>query len=355
MPTTKSEAMANQFNDLKAFMESFAAGLKEDISGIETKFTEQIEILKVEIINKSEYVEAKISEKIDGINSSLLVEIQDIRTQTQQLGNRIEEVNVAQARSISSIENAINGDINKLKDSTRLISENIVTNREAATAQINSITELFRGQTSRMEAHEIAFNANGLEIQTLKRRLANLEKSSHGGLQHTRGWNVEIDGIPPEVGDDRPNLETAVIALIKGIDVNIEEKDIEACHRLPSRTEEKSTIVRFHTRKIVHEIHDNKNKLKNLATLNVDIAGLDANSRIFIRASQCPYQKNLAYNCRLLKRANLISQTNVGKDGKTIIKTLGNEYIKILHESELKSRFPDFEGKFKFDGDRLDR
>ena len=71
--------------------------------------------------------------------------------------------------------------------------------------------------------------------------------------------------------------------------------------------------------------------------------GLKNDSRIFIRANQSPYHKTLSYNCRVLKRAKKIADVVVGKDGKTSIKTLEGRFVKILHESDLTSIFPEFQ------------
>ena len=67
--------------------------------------------------------------------------------------------------------------------------------------------------------------------------------------------------------------------------VNVKREYIEHCHRLPSRVGPTPTIVRFHGGKIVHLIHQNKHKLKNLTTLIPDIAGLATDSRICIHVS----------------------------------------------------------------------
>ncbi len=293
MPETKAEKMAKQFDELKEFMEELGKTLKSDIIGIKSDFAMQIEGLKVEISCKSEYVEQKIGEKIDIIKTELVDEIKDVRTLTQQLAGRIEEVNTTHTKNLTAIETAIKADFTKVRDSNRFLAEDVNLHKTASNQRIDDLSEMFRAQTLLYEGLIISHNKNQTEIQSLKHKLINLEKSSHGGLQHTRGWNIEIDGIPSEVGDERNDLEVAVISLVRGIGVEILESDIEACHRLPSRTEEKATIVRFHSRKVVHSIHDNKNKLKNLGDLGINIVGLEANSRIFIRASQCPYQKTI--------------------------------------------------------------
>ncbi len=49
----------------------------------------------------------------------------------------------------------------------------------------------------------------------------------------------------------------------------------------------------------------------------------------------------------MLKRGNFIESQNVSNDGKITIKTLDGSFVKILHETDLKTRFPRFE-RFNF-------
>ena len=126
--------------------------------------------------------------------------------------------------------------------------------------------------------------------------------------------------------------------------MHVEPYDIDHVHRLPSnRPGPKPTIVRFISRKTVRLIHENKYKLKDLKDLEIDIPGITDDSRIFMNASQCPYYKTLAFNCRLLKRKGLISSLYTGKDGRISIKTLEGNNIKVMHEFDLTKTFPQFE------------
>ena len=130
--------------------------------------------------------------------------------------------------------------------------------------------------------------------------------------------------------------------------VKCESSDIEAIHRLPGKNEaNKPTIVKFASRKTVVAVFKNKSKLKNLESLNVEIDGLNNDINIYIRPNLSPYFKTLAYNCRLLKRNNLIERVLTEDDGTLKIKTLHDGYCKIMHESELTKRFPMFRN-FKF-------
>ena len=153
---------------------------------------------------------------------------------------------------------------------------------------------------------------------------------------------MEIDGIPAAVGDDPVQLKAAALNLFNGINIDCIPNDIQAIHRLPSKFSPKPTIIRFTHRSTVENIFKNKNKLKHLNTLNLDINGLEKDSKIFIRPSMCPYFKSLAYNRRILKRNNLIARVITEDDGSLKIKTLQDSYLKITHEKDLLDKFPQF-------------
>ena len=72
-------------------------------------------------------------------------------------------------------------------------------------------------------------------------------------------------------------------------------------------------------------------------SLNINVAGLDENSKIYIKPSLCAYFKLLAFNCRLLKTAGRIAGVLTSDDGTIKIKTLDNRFVKIIHETDLTS------------------
>ena len=137
-------------------------------------------------------------------------------------------------------------------------------------------------------------------------------------------------------------MELAVLEILRAINVNCLPADIEAVHRLPSKSAIKPTIVRFNHRKTVDDINANKNKLKDITSLNMNINGLTEDSKIYINPSLSKYFKNLQYNCRVLKRHGLIKGVKTSDDGVIKIKTLNDEFIKISHESDLINRFDQF-------------
>ena len=77
--------------------------------------------------------------------------------------------------------------------------------------------------------------------------------------------------------------------------------------------------------------------------------GLDENTKIYFRPSQCSYYSMLSYNCRVLKRNKLISDVSVGNDGRVSMKLEDGMFVKVDHESTLMHYFPNFNGfNFKY-------
>ena len=135
-------------------------------------------------------------------------------------------------------------------------------------------------------------------------------------------------------------LEQAVLHIFDKIDTPLENEDIEVVHRLPAWPGSiKPTIVRFRSQKTVERIHPCKGILRNLSSLNLQLNGLQSNSSIFIRPSLCPDYKQLAYNGRMSKRNDLISQVYTNDDGSIKIKGLNNSGVKLNHENDLRNNF----------------
>ena len=121
--------------------------------------------------------------------------------------------------------------------------------------------------------------------------------------------------------------EQKVIEIFKSINIEVKPNDIEAAHRLPSKSDNKPVIVRFVNRKFCERAFMNKKKLKN---------------NIYINENLCPHYKKIAWMGRKLKRSNLIHGSWSWK-GIVHIRIKENEnYIKIMHKSELEDLFPNF-------------
>ncbi len=288
-----------------------------------------------------------LDRKIDGVQSS-----------TNELNVRIEEVNSQLVNDLRNIAAKQINDNQERKVQIDELSDVVTANKADADEEISVVKAKLGVQEGRMDNFETAnrelrgkLDHASSQIHWQMLRIKELETAVHKGLQHGRGWNVEIEGIPVNVGDEPAQLQAAAIKIFTAINVPVETYEIDTVHRLPSsrNVPSKPTIVRFCSRKTVRLIHENKHKLKDLGQLEIEIAGLGDNSRIFINASQCSYYKMLAFNCRLLKRKGLISGVFTSKDGRLSIKTHDEDFIKISHETDLTQSFPMFR-EFNFDG-----
>ena len=119
---------------------------------------------------------------------------------------------------------------------------------------------------------------------TLEERVINLE-----GEQYSRRNNIELSGITNSICDK--DLENTVNNFCKKSEIDVDARDIEACHRLPltrnSRGQHKSVIVKFVNRKYAEAMLKDKKRIsgKNFGHLNIT-------NKVFVFVSLCPYYKD---------------------------------------------------------------
>ena len=302
------------------------------------------------VVTKSEEMATQLTgltAAIADLNTNLTAKMDD---QHKDLGERIGNIEGNITSQIQNLEAKFDAEINALKATNVTFSHRIENFATNANAQIGVLRTETNERFEALEQTDKQYTEAVSIIEAQQKKIVSLEKSCHQGLQHGRGFNVEIDGFPVNIGDDPQQLEDAAMTLLTAINVDLNRWDIDTIHRLRSKKSPKPVIIRFVSRKTVRDIHDNKNKLKYLADLNLDIPGITDDSSIFIRASQCSYYKNLAFNCRLLKRNGLVSRVYTGKDGRVSIKKPDGTNLNITHETDLTSNFAEFQG-FNFNYD----
>ena len=124
---------------------------------------------------------------------------------------------------------------------------------------------------------------------TLEVRIINLEKNPAKGEQYSRRNNIELSGITNSICDK--DLESTVNNICKKSEIDVDARDIEACHRLPlsrnSRGQDKSVIVKFVNRKYAGAMLKDKKRIsiKNSGHLNIT-------NKVFVFVSLCPYYKD---------------------------------------------------------------
>ena len=150
--------------------------------------------------------------------------------------------------------------------------------------------------------------------------------------QYGRRINVEITGIPDSISKE--NLEQTVIEVCNKLHMEVNEKDIEACHRIGG-AKPKKTICRFVNQKNVKKLLYSRKKLKDL---NVGLG----NARLNINENLTNYNNKLAYNCRKPKRKKLINKCFTIDGIVHLQRTEGERPKKILHMSVLQELYPHF-------------
>ena len=164
-----------------------------------------------------------------------------------------------------------------------------------------------------------------------------LIESSHDALEkYGRRNNLLISGILDSVQDS--DLESTVTSILSDIDVNVESREVEECHRFgKSNNGSKKTMIRFVNRKHCKKALRNR---KQLERIDLKKHHLVSGTRIFINENLTIKNEHLAFNCRQLKKRNYIFGTFT-KNGTVYIKQNENSRpLVILNMNVLNDRFP---------------
>ena len=204
----------------------------------------------------------------------------------------------------------------------------------------NSINEIKNSiiENLRLSNQNLQDRVNSLEreVKELKEAHVTLERSSEAAFQHGRLEQVVISGIPAEV--EHKDLEEKSLRILNEIkNVQIQSRDIAACHRLGKKND---TIIRFINRKDADDCFENRMKLKNI---NREEHGLAPGANIYIRENLSPYISKLAYYCRELKRREYIEKVTTFKGVIKIFRTVENSRMVksvIGHKEDLLKIFP---------------
>lgn len=159
---------------------------------------------------------------------------------------------------------------------------------------------------------------------TLSKQLKFFETELHKQQQYSRRECLEIVGFPETIPDNK--LEERSIKLFHDIGVNIESREIQACHRLFKKDR---VIVKFTQRKDVSSILFNKKKIK-------DMHGMD---KIYINESLCPYYRRLFGKGNALMKDKKIKQIFT-RNGTVKIRTLNDIILDVEHSDFFNEHFP---------------
>ena len=125
--------------------------------------------------------------------------------------------------------------------------------------------------------------------------------------------------------------------IFKKIGVEIDKRDVQACHRLK---EKDRTIVKFVNRRDCLQILRVKKELKSLDPTDLDFP---ENTKIFINESLCPYYRGTWNKCKKLGAIQKIHQlyTIIGLIRVKLEETGPSKII--THMVDLKELFPNID------------
>ena len=149
--------------------------------------------------------------------------------------------------------------------------------------------------------------------------------------QKSRENNIEISGISLDVVDD--SLEAHCIKILGSVDVKCSPSEIQACHRLPSRSEDSTpVIIKFVNRKTAEKALSNRTN----ANAKKGLTGK------FISLNLSPYFKHLFYLCRKLRKENYIDRCFPNSNGFIKVR-FGGRSVRVTHLGDLTELFPEFD------------
>ena len=230
-------------------------------------------------------------------------------------------------------------------ESLKRLDSSIALNLENHAKSVNEdILQIRKVHIANLVNSNKSLQRRNYELETrvteIEDRLAKVERQLNQVEANNRKSNVEIAGIPRDIGDN--SLKETVLRIVNfvtGDDYSIAE--IEACHRLGGKHFPKPTIVRL-KRNIIDKLRKNSSKLKG-----ADVAlNFRPGTKIFINDNVSPTMKFLARNARYLKEDGLIEDTWFS-NAAVRVKVAGSTH-KITHETDLIKIAPDYED-FSFD------
>ena len=131
------------------------------------------------------------------------------------------------------------------------------------------------------------------------------------------------------------------MSVFTSIGINVKSNDIDVFHRIEkSQNRSKRLILCFSDRKVAKQALYNRKKLKWIGKSTLALS-----NDVFINENLIPGNKKIGYNCRKLKRQNLISKTYTVNGMADLISSniKRGKPVKVLHMQTLLNWFPDVE------------
>ena len=153
---------------------------------------------------------------------------------------------------------------------TRTKKESVVSSKCRQTLEVNIINNINSLKDENISLKDTVIKRLQEENERLRDKWQQSEnrvalvESSHDILeQYGRRNDLVISGIPDSAQDT--DLESTVTPILSDIDVNVESREVEDCHRISkSNNGSKKTISRFINRKYRKKTLLNRNQLEKI-------------------------------------------------------------------------------------------
>ena len=122
---------------------------------------------------------------------------------------------------IVNLEKSLKSPINDLRDELKTVK----LSNDALTIQVNTENAKFEGLINSLREQNLELEMRGSEnvkdrsldyarLDNLNKKIVSLETSVFDNMRHGRRRNLEIDGIPANIGEDGKQLEIAALKLV---------------------------------------------------------------------------------------------------------------------------------------------
>lgn len=212
------------------------------------------------------------------------------------LSKRVEQFeNTFKDRLDSLLEKVTTTVVSKLDSQPSLIIKGLKDEIEGLTTSLDFLNKTV--ESLRSEKEEITAMNKSLiaRNESLERRIRDLE-------QYSRKNNLEIKGVPFTQGE---HCMTILQTIASKIDCLISATDVEVVHRVPSASDTKHLLVRFHSRALKTDFIGKARKVR----LNTSDLGLSKarGKPVFINDHLTPQNKQLFSKALQLKKRKKVA------------------------------------------------
>lgn len=245
---------------------------------------------------------------------------------------------VSESLDLVSVEKLLRDFRTDIINGQRRLEDELVKSINLCHDKIEQLTKSLQEQTELIKDQRKTIEVLSAENSEFRASLAVLEKRCDDLEQYGRRNIVEIQGVPDISGE---NVVHTVQSVAKALDVTVTEQDIDACHRLKSRSPGKSAIVvRFVRRGMADGLMEARRKKRDLCARHI---GLSADTRIYVNLSLTRARKNLLSMARKAFREGILADVWVDRCGRIKVrKTKGCAQRVVSCDDEL-SRVVDSE------------